>query len=68
MVDETLELLLELDATNEQLDSPVVFASGRTGTATLDWRQPGSDLRPLFDAILSHIPAPQGDPEKACSC
>ena len=63
VVDETLELLLELDATNEQLDSPVVFASGRTGTATLDWRQPGSDLRPLFDAILSHIPAPQGDPE-----
>ena len=63
VVDETLELLLELDATDEQLDSPVVFASGRTGTATLDWQKPGTDLKPLFDMILSHIPAPQGDPE-----
>ncbi len=64
VVDETLELLLELDATNEQLDSPVVFASGRAGTATLDWRRPGIDLRPLFDTILSHIPAPQGDQDE----
>ena len=63
VVDETLELLLELDATDEQLDSPVVFASGRTGTATLDWQKPGTDLKPLFDMILSHIPAPEGDPE-----
>ncbi len=63
VVDETLELLLELDATDEQLDSPVVFASGRDGTATTDWQVPGSDLRPLFDAILSHIPAPEGDPD-----
>lgn len=63
VVDETLELLLELDASNEQLDSPVVFASGRSGTATLDWRRPGIDLRPLFDTILNHIPAPQGDPD-----
>ncbi|MEA5066750.1 MAG: GTP-binding protein, partial [Eubacteriales bacterium] len=63
VVDETLELLLELDATNEQLDSPVVFASGRDGTATLDWQKPGADLRPLFDAILRHIPAPAGDPD-----
>ncbi len=63
VVDETLELLLELDATNEQLDSPVVFASGRDGTATLDWERPGTDLRPLFDAILQHIPAPEGDPD-----
>lgn len=64
VVDETLELLLELDATYEQLDSPVVFASARAGTATLDWRQTGSDLAPLFDKILEHIPAPQGDPEE----
>ncbi|MEF9894613.1 MAG: translational GTPase TypA [Clostridia bacterium] len=63
VVDETLELLLELDATNEQLDSPVVFASGRAGTASLDWQVPGTDLRPLFDAILEHIPGPTGDPE-----
>ncbi|MGI6173613.1 MAG: translational GTPase TypA [Christensenellales bacterium] len=63
VVDETLELLLDLDATNEQLDSPVVFASGRDGTATTDWRVPGTDLRPLFDTILRHIPAPAGDPD-----
>ncbi len=64
VVDETLELLLELDASNEQLDSPVVFASGRDGTASLDFNQPGEDLRPLFDHILSHVPAPQGDPDE----
>ena len=63
VVDETLELLLELDASDEQLDSPIVFASGRDGTATTDWQVPGKDLRPLFDAILSHIPAPEGDPD-----
>ncbi|MDL2205718.1 translational GTPase TypA [Eubacteriales bacterium OttesenSCG-928-N13] len=63
VVDETLELLLELDATDEQLDSPVVFASGREGIASLDWRKPGLDLRPLFDTILQHIPAPAGDPD-----
>ena len=63
VVDETLELLLELDATDEQLESPILFASGRTGTATLDWQKPGTDLRPLFDTIIQHIPAPQGDPD-----
>ena len=63
VVDETLELLLELDASDEQLDSPIIFASGRDGTATTDWKVPGKDLRPLFDAILSHIPAPEGDPD-----
>ena len=66
VVDETLELLLELDASDEQLDSPIVFASGRDGTATTDWQVPGKDLRPLFDAILSHIPAPEGDPDAPC--
>ena len=63
VVDETLELLMELDATDEQLDSPIIFASGRDGTATTDWRKPGADLRPLFDCIMEHIPAPEGDPE-----
>ena len=63
VVDETLELLLELDASDEQLDSPIVFASGRTGTATLDWQKPGDDLKPLFDKIIEHIPAPEGDPD-----
>ncbi|MBO4886651.1 MAG: translational GTPase TypA [Clostridia bacterium] len=61
VVDETLELLLDLNASDEQLDSPIVFASGRAGYATLDWQKPTPDLRPLFDTILSHIPAPEGD-------
>lgn len=63
VVDEVLELLLELDATDEQLDSPVIFCSARQGTASTDASETGTDLTPLFDAILSHIPAPEGDPE-----
>lgn len=63
VVDETRMLLLELDATDEQLDSPIVYASGRAGTASLDPDQPGTDLRPLFDTILETIPAPSGDSE-----
>ncbi|MBE5766941.1 MAG: translational GTPase TypA [Clostridiales bacterium] len=63
VADETLELLLELDATDEQLDSPIVYASGRTGCASLDPEVRGDNLKPLFDTILSHIPAPQGDPD-----
>ena len=61
--DEVLELLLELDATEEQLESPVVYCSGRTGTASLSWDEPGTDLKPLFDTILSYIPAPEVDTE-----
>ena len=59
--DEILELLLELDATDEQLDSPILYCSGRAGTATEDKNVPGTDLRPLFDTILDYIPAPEGD-------
>ncbi len=59
--DEVLELLLELDANNDQLDSPVIFSSGRQGTASLTPEDAGKDLTPLFDLILSHIPAPEGD-------
>ncbi|HAN21421.1 MAG: GTP-binding protein TypA [Clostridiales bacterium GWF2_36_10] len=59
--DEVLELLLELDANDEQLDSPVVFCSGRKGTASLTPDDAGSDLTPLFEMILQHIPAPEGD-------
>ena len=59
--DEVLELLLDLDATSEQLDSPIVYCSGRDGTATLDPNAEGTDLRPLFDMILDYIPAPEGD-------
>ncbi len=59
--EEVLELLLELDATDEQLDSPMLFCSGRAGTASLTPYEPGVDLKPLFDTILNYIPAPEGD-------
>lgn len=59
--DEVLELLLDLNATDEQIDSPVIYCSGRAGTASLSPDFPGEDLKPLFDAILNHIPAPEGD-------
>ena len=62
-VDEVLELLLELDASEEQLDSPVVFCSARQGTASLYSREQGTDLKPLFDSIINHIDPPEGDPE-----
>lgn len=63
VVDEVLELLLDLDATDEQLESPVVFCSGRNGTASLDPDTMGENFIPLFDMILEHIPAPEGDKE-----
>ena len=59
--DEVLELFIELEADAAQLDAPVIYASARNGTATLDVDRPGSDLTPLFDAILHHVPAPVGD-------
>jgi GTP-binding protein len=59
--EEVLELLLELDATDEQLDSPMLFCSGRAGTASLSPYEKGTDLKPLFDTILDYIPAPEGD-------
>lgn len=62
VVDEVLELLMELNATDEQLDSPVVYCSAREGVASLSPTEPGKDLRPLFDKIIEHIPAPEGDP------
>ena len=59
--DEILELLLELDASDDQLMSPVVWCSGRDGTATLDLNEKGKDLTPLFDTILSHIQPMEAD-------
>lgn len=59
--DEVLELLMDLDATDEQLDSPFVFASARSGISSTDPDQIGTDFVPLFETILSHIPAPTGD-------
>ena len=61
VVDECLELLLDLDATDEQLDSPMLFCSGRQGTASVQPDVAGSDLKPLFDTILDYIPAPEVD-------
>ncbi|MCR4892921.1 MAG: translational GTPase TypA, partial [Lachnospiraceae bacterium] len=63
--DETLELFMDLDASDEQLDCPFVYASAKEGTASLDPDKPGTDMKPLFDAILSDIPAPKGDPDQA---
>lgn len=61
VVDEVLELLISLDATDEQLDSPVVFCSGRNGTASLTPDMQEDNLIPLFDTIINHIPAPEVD-------
>ncbi len=61
--DEVLELLMELDASDDQLDSPILYCSGRDGTASLDYKVPGTDLTPLFETILNYIPAPEGDDE-----
>lgn len=62
VIDEVLELLMDLDATDEQLDSPMLFCSGRAGTASIDPHGVGEDLTPLLDTILEYIPAPEGDP------
>ena len=61
VIDEVLELLLELDASDEQLDSPMLFCSARNGTASYSPDVPGTDLKPLFDTILDYIPAPEAD-------
>ena len=56
VIDEVLELLMDLDASDDQLESPFVFCSGRDGTSSLDENERGTDLTPLFDTILSHFP------------
>lgn len=63
VVDEVLELFMDLDANDEQLDCPFVYASAKTGTATTILTVKGKDMTPLFDTIISHIPAPEGDPD-----
>lgn len=63
--EEVLELLMELDAGEDQLDSPIIYCSGRTGTASKDPYVEGEDLSILFDTILDYIPAPEGDPDGA---
>ena len=61
--DEVLELLLDLDASEEQLESPILFCSGRSGTASLSQYEAGTDLKPLFDTIINYIEPPKGDEE-----
>jgi GTP-binding protein len=63
VVDEVLELFMDLNANDKQLDSPFIFASAKAGTATANLRVKNKDMTPLFDAIIEHIPAPQGDPD-----
>ena len=64
VIDEVLELFLELDANEEQLNSPFVFCSARKGVASTDPEVLGTDLKPLFETIVSYIPAPEGEPEE----
>ncbi|MBR1740697.1 MAG: translational GTPase TypA [Lachnospiraceae bacterium] len=63
VIDEILELFIDLDANEEQLDCPFIFASARDGIASYKMEEPGKDMTPLFDTILDYIPAPEGDPE-----
>ncbi len=63
VVDEVLELFIDLGASDEQLDSPTVFCSGRQGTASYSPDQPGTDLVPLFDTIVNYVAPPEGDEE-----
>ena len=60
VLNEIFDLFIDLDASEAQLDFPVVYTNGRVGTATLDLDLPGDDLRPLFDAIVQHVPPPMG--------
>ncbi len=63
VIDEVLDLFIDLGATEEQIDFPVIYASAINGTATLDLDQPNPDFRPLIETIINEIPSPKGDPE-----
>lgn len=63
VIDEVLELLIDLDADENQLDCPFVFASAKTGKSSLNVEKEGQDMIPLFETILDYIPAPEGDPD-----
>src|ERR687894_1261691 len=58
VLNEVYDLFIDLDATEEQIEFPVLYTSGRAGTATTDLAVPGTDLQPLFDAIVDHVPPP----------
>jgi GTP-binding protein len=63
VLNEVYDLFIDLDATEEQIEFPVLYTSGRAGTATADLAVPGENLRPLFDAIVDHVPPPRGNAE-----
>lgn len=63
VVDEVLELFIDLDASEEQLDCPFIFASAKAGVASYSMDEEGKDMVPLFETILDYIPAPEGDPD-----
>ena len=67
VVNHTFDLFDKLGASEDQLDFPVVYASALNGYAMLDLKQTGTDMRPLFDAILDHVPAPEGDSTGRCN-
>ena len=63
VIDEVLDLFIDLEASEEQLDCPFVYASAKSGVAVLDLNETPENMKPLFDTILDYIPAPQGDPD-----
>jgi GTP-binding protein len=65
VLDEVFDLFVELGADDETLDFPVLYASGRAGTASWELEKPGTDIQPVFEALLKHVPAPHGDPDKS---
>jgi GTP-binding protein len=65
VLNEVYDLFIDLDATEDQIEFPVLYANARAGTATLDLDTPGENLRPLFDAIVEHVPPPRGDRDSA---
>src|ERR1700759_284957 len=65
VLDMVFDLFVELGADDETLDFPVLYASGRAGTASWKFEEPGKNITPVFEALLKHVPAPHGDPEKS---
>ncbi|HEY3886230.1 MAG TPA: translational GTPase TypA, partial [Vicinamibacterales bacterium] len=63
VLNEIYDLFIDLDATEEQLDFPVLYTSARAGTSSVSMDAPGEDLRPLFESIVLHVPPPRGNPE-----